>query len=151
MKVLGIEIVSGDLKWIILDGDKNGGVFEFLSDNSYPLPTVDNDDCGNLLALSQAVKNHIQAKRIERVAIIRADKGCSVLRAKVEFSIQIACREAKIPCSLISIATVRTAENRKVTQVTGNSLWDIYNNRKEIQPKYLTKPAFTAWCALNAN
>lgn len=150
MKILGIEIVSGDLKWVILDGDKNGGVIEFLGNNSHPLPQADTDDCGNLLALSQAVRNHIQAKGIQRVGLIRTDKGCSVLRAKVEFAIQIACREANVPCSLISVITVRTAEDRKVTQVTGNSLWHIYNGGQEIRPKYLTKPAFTAWCVLNA-
>ena len=81
MKVLGIEIVSGDLKWVILNGDKNGGAFEFLGNNSHALPQADTDDCGNLLALSQAVRNHIHAKGIERVGLIRTDKGCSVLRA----------------------------------------------------------------------
>ncbi|MEO8350325.1 MAG: hypothetical protein ABI680_01255 [Chthoniobacteraceae bacterium] len=150
MKVLGIEIVSGDLKWVILDGDKNGGVLEFLGNNSHPLPQADTDDCGNLLALSQAVRNHIQAKAVERVGLIRTDKGCSVLRAKIEFAIQMACREANVPCSLISVVTVRTAEDRKVMQITGSSLWDIYNGGQEIRPKYLTKPAFTAWCVLNA-
>ena len=149
MRVLGIEIVSGDLHWIILDGDKNGGTFEFLDSNSHPLPQADTDECGNLLALSQVVRNHIQARAIEQVGVIRADNGCSTLRAKVEFAIQIACREAKIPCSLIAIQTVRTAEDRKVAQVAGHSLWEIYHTGQEIRPKYLAKPAFTAWCVLN--
>lgn len=150
MKVLGIEIVSGDLKWVILDGDKNGGTIEFLGNNSHPLPQADADDCGNLLALGQAVKNHIQATGVQRVGVIRTDDGCSTLRAKVELAIQIGCRDAVVPCSLVPIQTVRTAEARKVTQVTGSSLWDIYNGGLEIRPKYLTKPAFTAWCIHNA-
>lgn len=110
MKVLGIEIVSGDLRWIILDGDKNGGTLELLESNTHPLPQADTDECGNLLALTQVVRNHIQVKAINRVGVIRADAGCSPLRAKVEFAIQIACRESGIPCSLIAIQTVRTAE-----------------------------------------
>ncbi|HEY8899228.1 MAG TPA: hypothetical protein VIM61_02285 [Chthoniobacterales bacterium] len=150
MKALGIEIVSGDLKWVILDGDKNGGVFEFLTDNSLALPQADTDDCGNLLALTQSARNHFQTLGVERVGIIRADKGCSVLRAKVEFALQIACRESGVPCSLISILTVRAAVDRKVMQITGNSLWDIYNGGLEIRPKYLTKPAHAAWCVHNA-
>lgn len=151
MKVLGIEIVSGDLHWIILDGDKSGGALEFLGNNSQPLPQADADNCGNLLALGQAIKNHIQAREIERVGVIRTDDGCSTLRAKVEFAIQIGCRDARVPCSLIPVQTVRAAESRKVTQVAGNSLWHIYNAGQEIRPKYLTKPAFTAWCVHNAN
>jgi hypothetical protein len=150
MRGLGVEIVSGDLHWIILDGDKYGGKVEFLDCNAHPLPRADIDDCGNLLALSQVIKNHITAKTIDRVGVIRADKGCSVLRAKIEFAIQIGCHESAVTCLLIAIQSVRAAENRKVAQVTGNSLWEIYNKGQEIRPRYLAKPALCAWCVLNA-
>ena len=65
------------LRWIILDGDKNGGTLEFLESNTHPLPQADTDECGNLLALSQVVRNHILVKAIDRVGVIRADTGCS--------------------------------------------------------------------------
>ena len=151
MRVLGIEIISADPCWIVLDGNNTAGLLETIEPSRQRLPASEEDDVGNLLQLKQVVRNILQHNRIEEVGLIRAGKMCTPLRCKVEFIIQCACKELGLPCLLVAPQTIHAARERRVQQVTGGSLIAIYNGGNEIDPKYLEKAAYCAWSALNAN
>lgn len=149
--MLGIEIISADPCWIILDGDNTVGLLESIEPSRQRLPTSGEDEVGNLLQLKQVVTNILRHNRIERIGLIRAGKMCTPLRCKVEFIIQCACRDLGLPCVLVAPQTIDAARKRKVQQVTGSSLIEIYNGGNEIDPRYLEKAAYCAWSVLNAN
>ncbi len=151
MRVLGIEIDSADLNWVILDGTNTAGTLQKIEPSKQKLPTSEEDEVGNLLQLKQLVANGIRHNGVEKVGIIRAGKMCTPLRCKVEFIIQCACKELGLPCVLVAPQTVDAARKRKVQKVTGSSLVEIYNGGNEIDPKYLEKAAHCAWSVLNAN
>lgn len=150
MRVLGIEIISADPCWVLLDGDNHTGSLEIIEPSRQRLPTSETDEVGNLLQLKQLVTNTLRNNDIERIGLIRAGKQCSPLRCKVEFIIQYACKELGLPCLPIAPQTIHAAQVRKVQQVTGRSLIDIYNSGREINPKYLEKAAYCAWSVVNA-
>jgi hypothetical protein len=151
MRVLGIEIISADPCWVVLDGSDTAGSLEIIEPSKQRLPTSEEDEVGNLLQLKQVVTNILRHNRIEEVGLIRAGKMCTPLRCKVEFNIQCACKELGLPCVLVAPQTVDAARKRKVQKVTGSSLIEIYNGGNEIDPKYLEKPAYCAWSVLNVN
>ncbi len=150
MRVLGIEIISADPCWIVLDGSNTTGSLEIIEPSRQKLPTSEGDEIGNLLQLKQLVANTFRQNGIEKVGLIRAGKMCTPLRCKVEFIIQYACKELGLPCLPFAPQTIHAAQQRKVQQVAGASLIDIYNSGKEINPKYLEKAAYCAWSAINA-
>jgi len=73
MRVLGIEIISADPCWIVLDGDNTPGYWK-VSSHPDKITTSEEDEVGNLLQLKQVVTNILQHNRIEKVGIIRAGK-----------------------------------------------------------------------------
>lgn len=150
MRVLGIEIISADPCWIVIDGTNTTGSLEIIEPSKQRLPTSEGDQIGNLLQLKQLVTNTLRHNNIEKVGLIRAGKQCTPLRCKVEFIIQCACKELGLPCLLIAPQTIHAAQERKVQQIAGASLIEIYNLGKEINPKYLEKAAYCAWSAVNA-
>jgi hypothetical protein len=151
MRVLGIEIISADPCWVVMDGTNTTGLLEVIDPSRQKLPTSEGDEIGNLLQLKQLVMNVLRHNRIEKIGLIRAGKQCSSLRCKVEFIIQYACRDLELPCLLFAPQTIYAAQQRKVKQVAGSSLIEIYNSGNEINPKYLEKTAYCAWSVLNAN
>ena len=151
MRVLGIEIVSADPCWIVLDGSNTAGSLEIIEPSRQRLPTSEEDEIGNLLQLKQLVANTLRHNRIEKIGLIRAGKMCTPLRCKVEFIIQYGCKELGLPCLLVAPQTIHAARERKVQQITGSSLIEIYNGGNEIDPRYLEKAAYCAWSVLNAN
>jgi hypothetical protein len=151
MRVLGIEIVSADPCWIVLDGSNTVGLLEIIEPSRQRLPTSEEDEIGNLLQLKQLVANTLRHNRIEKIGLTRAGKMCTPLRCKVEFIIQYGCKELGLPCLLVAPQTIHAARERKVQQVTGSSLIEIYNGGNEIDPRYLEKAAYCAWSVLNAN
>lgn len=151
MRVLGIEIISADPCWVVLDGSDTAGVLEIIEPSRQRLPTSEEDEVGNLLQLKQLVANTLRHNRIEKIGVIRAGKMCTPLRCKVEFNIQWACKELGLPCVLVAPQTIDAARKRKVQKVTGSSLIEIYNGGDEIDPRYLEKAAYCAWSVLNAN
>lgn len=151
MRVLGIEIISADPCWVVLDGSNIAGALEIIEPSRQRLPTSEEDETGNLLQLRQLVMNTLRNNRVEKIGLIRAGKTCTPLRCKVEFIIQYGCRELGLPCLLLAPQTIDAARKRKVQQVTGSSLIQVYNGGNEIDPRYLEKAAYCAWSALNAN
>jgi hypothetical protein len=151
MRALGIEIISADPCWVVLDGSNTAGSLESIEPSRQRLPTSEEDEVGNLLQLKQVVTNILRHNRIEKIGLIRAGKMCTPLRCKVEFIIQCACKELGLPCVLVAPQTIHAARERKVQQVTGSSLVEIYNGGNEIDPRYLEKAAYCAWSVLNAN
>ena len=151
MRVLGIEINSGEPCWIVLDGSNTSGTLEIIEPSRQRLPTSEEDETGNLLQLKQLVMNTLRNNRVEKIGLIRAGKMCAPLRCKVEFIIQYGCKELGLPCLLLAPQTIDAARKRKVQQVMGSSLVDIYNSGDEIDPRYLEKAAYCAWSVLNAN
>ena len=151
MRVLGIEIISADPCWVVVDGSDTAGSLEIIEPSRQRLPTSQEDEVGNLLQLKQVVTNILRHNRIEKIGLIRAGKMCTPLRCKVEFNIQCACKELGLPCVLVAPQTVDAARKRKVQKATGSSLIEIYNGGNEIDPKYLEKAAYCAWSVLNAN
>lgn len=148
MKSLGINVDAGNVRLVILDGDKGGGVIEFLSKNAFPIPSKE-ADCPAYIELAQAIKYHIQDRHVTHVGVIKAFPKCSIRRAKAELAIQMGCFEAKVPYEMISIITIRSLEKGKVEKITGKSLWSMYNTGAEISPKYLVESAYAAWWVLN--
>jgi hypothetical protein len=86
MRVLGVDIISADLCWIILDGSNRDGSLEIVNPGRQRLPASENDEVGNLLQLKYLVINAIRQNRIDKVGIIRAGNLCSPLRCKAEFT-----------------------------------------------------------------
>jgi hypothetical protein len=151
MRVLGVEIISAEPCWVVMDGDNHTGSLEIIEPSRQKLPTSEADEVGNLLQLKQLVTNTLQHNDIEKVGLIRAGRQCTPLRCKVEFIIQCACKELGLPCLLIPPQTIHAVRARKVQKVTGSSLIEIYNGGNEIDPTYLEKAAYCAWSVLNAN
>jgi hypothetical protein len=151
MRVLGIEIISADPCWVVLDGDNHSGSLERIEPSRQKLPTSEVNEVGNLLQLKQLVINTLQRHAIEKAGLIHAGRQCSPLHSKVEFIIQYACKELGLPCLLVAPQTIHALRKRKVQRVTGSSLIEIYNGGSEIDPKYLEKAAYCAWSVLDAN
>lgn len=151
MRTLGIDIVSSDLHWIILDGTRTGGSCELLPRSTVSLPQSAPDTIGNLLLLKDYISTVLKDKTVEAVGVIRADSGSSPLRAKIECMVEYASKDANIPCDTIPVQTVRAAEARKVVQVAGRTLEQAFFAGNGIHPKYLTKAAYCAWSIINAS
>jgi len=126
------------------------GSLEIVEPSKQRLPTSEADEIGNLLQLKQLVTNTLRNNRIEKIGLIRAGKQCSPLRCKVEFIIQYACKDLRLPCLLVAPQTIHAVRERKIQQVTGRSLIEIYNEGRAIDPRYLEKAAYCAWGVLNA-
>jgi hypothetical protein len=148
MRVLGIEIQSKDVCWVVMDGDKLRGTLQILTKRTLPESAA--DDISNLLLLKSVMITDIRDSNLNALAVIRADHNSSVLRSKIECMIQVAANDVGVPCHLISIQTVNAAEKRKLASVTGSNLDVAYNGGNTFQPKYLRRAAFCAWSVINA-
>ncbi len=151
MKTLGIEIISDSPCWIVLNGNNTSGTLETIEPSRHKFPSSEEDEVSNLLQLKELVINILRQNNIENVGLLRAGIGCKPIRCKVEFIIQYACKELGIPCELIAPQTIAAAEKRKIHQVTGASLIEVFNGGNKISPKYLEKAAYCAWSVLNAH
>ena len=100
-----------------------------------------------LKALQKQIYDVLKDKRVEHVSVVRADKGCSLIRAKVECVIQLAAAQASIPCKLVAAQTVAAAEKRKINEIAEP---DFQLAIKQISPGYLRKAANCAWSLMNA-
>jgi hypothetical protein len=147
MRALGVEISGSVSLLVILDGAARDCKIELLSPSKLPLPAA-GEEVDKLIALKKQMHEVLKSNHVESVGVIRADPGCSVMRAKVECMIQIAAKEASIPCSLVPAQTVATADKRKVKAVAGDAIEQVL---QQISPAYLRKAAHCAWSVLNAN
>ncbi len=148
MRVIGADIQSTEISWILLDGTANGGTAVLLDPKKHPLPTACEEQVDNLLQLQQTLRAALATIKPDLVAIIRADMTCSSVRAKVECILQIAAKEAQVKCVLIAAQTVGHAKNTKVLKATGKSLESLFFNGQPIDPKYLARAAYCAWSAM---
>jgi hypothetical protein len=85
----------------------------------------------------------MKSERVDHVGVIRADNGCSPLRAKVECVVQLAAKEISIPCTLVAAQTVAAAEKRKVGERAGPTLAEAF---QKVDPAYLKKAVPGAPC-----
>lgn len=130
---------------IILDGTEKVFKIEPLIPSKLPLP-ADPEEVNRLIALKRQIYDLLKSNLIDRAGVIRADVGSSPLRAKVECVIQLAAREASVPCKLIAAQTASAAGKRKIGAVAGA---DLLKAVLQINPGYLRKAALCAWCMLN--
>jgi hypothetical protein len=147
MRTLGVEIKGSDTLLVILDGAANDCKIELLSPSRLPLPKADPDLVNRLVSLQRQMRDIMKSERIDCVGVIRADDGCSPLRAKVECVIQLAARELSIPCTLVAAQTVAAAEKRKVSESAGTTLAETF---QKVHPGYLRKAVHCAWSVMNA-
>ena len=148
MRVIGIEIAGSEIRWAILDGDNKTGSIDGVEPPKLTLPVSGSDEADNLITLRDQVRTALTAKKPDSVAIIRADKGTSVMRAKMECIVQLAAKEAKVPCKLISPLTVDAAKKRKIQNVTGTTFEGAYGKP---QFSYLIPALYCAWSVLNGS
>ncbi len=147
MKTLGIEIKGSETLLVILDGTPEDCKIEVLSPPKWPLPP-DPEQVNQLIQLKKQVQGVLISNKIEAIGVIRADDGCSPIRAKVECIIQLAANDAAIPCELVSAQTVSAAEKRKIKEIAGPNLQDALG---QISPGYLRKAACCAWGVINGD
>jgi hypothetical protein len=145
VRVLGIEIAGSDSLLIVLAGTARDCQIEPIMPSRLPLPP-DPEQVNRLVALKRQIYDVLKSTRVECIGVIRADAGCSPLRAKVESMIQIAAVDAAIPCMLVAPQTVAAAEKRKVNDCAGP---DTQKALREISPRYLSKAAYCAWSVIN--
>jgi hypothetical protein len=145
MRTLGIEIKGSDTLPVILDGTPEDGKIELLSPSKWPLPP-DPEQINQLFALKKQVQGLLTSKKIESVGVVRADDGCSTIRAKIECIIQLAARDAGVPCRLVSALTVAAVEKRKLKEIAASTLQQAL---EQINPGYLRKAAYCAWSVIN--
>ena len=147
MRALGIEIRASDTLLVILDGASTDCNIELLTPSRWSLPP-DTEQVNQLVALKKQVHSVLISKQIEAIGVIRADDGCSPIRAKVECVIQLAAKDAAIPCTLVPAQTVSAIEKRKIKEIAGLNLQEAL---EQISPGYLSKAAYCAWSVLNDN
>lgn len=145
MRVLGVEISGSESRLVILDGTAEECRIEHLPVPKLPLPP-DSEQVDSLIALKKQIFSLLKSQEIELVSVIRADAGCSPIRAKVECMIQMAAVDAAIPCTLVAPQTVVAAEKRKVADVAAVNLQEAL---RQITPGYLRKAAYCAWSVIN--
>ena len=148
MKVMGIEVAGSDTIWAILVGTKSGGTIEMTTPAKLPLPVSGSGEIENLIALRGQIQDLLISRHVDAVGVVRADHSSSVVRAKIECMIQLAAKEANIPCYLVSVQTVIAAQKRKVVQVTGTSFEQAFG---KIQPGYVNRALHCAWSVLNGD
>jgi hypothetical protein len=146
MRALGIEVSGSNSQCAILDGTAEDCKIESVSPARLPLPP-DPEEVNRLTSLRKQIHDLIKSSRVDVVGVIRADPGCSPIRAKVECMIQLAARDASVPCTLVAAQTVAAAEKRKVGSIAGP---DLENSLRQIKPSYLRKAAHCAWSIINA-
>jgi len=146
MRALGIEISGSESSLIILDGTAKDCKIELLSPSKLRLPAA-GEEVDKLIALKKQMHEVMKSNQVGCVGVIRADRESSVMRAKVECMIQIAAKEASIPCTLVPAQTVAAAEKRKVNAVAGEPIEQAFH---QISPAYLRKAVHCAWSLLNA-
>ncbi|MFA4943391.1 MAG: DUF3010 family protein [Lentisphaeria bacterium] len=148
MRVLGVDIHASDLVWVILDGTASGGRAENLDVPKQPFPQSENDDAGNLLRLKDIVHAVIRDKKIEKVAVLRAvDKGCSVSRCKMECVVQLAAKQASVPCLLVAPQTV-ASKQKKFAGTAGATMEAAFWGGKPIALKYVERATYCAWSVM---
>lgn len=146
MRVLGIEVSGSDSSLVILDGTAKACTIRLLSPSKLRFPAA-GDEIDRLIALKKQIHEILQLESVERVGVIRADQNSSPIRAKVECLIQLASKEASVPCDLVAAQTVAAADKRKVGLVAGP---EIEQKLRQVNPAYLRKAAHCAWSVLNA-
>lgn len=144
MRVVGIDVASNCIRWIILDGDKTGGIGHYFSQPKIDLPIADPVGIANFLYLKDIIRNKLIAEEIEFVAIAKASNDCSSDRCKIECMIEIAAYESHIPYILITPQS-RSASEKNIGSKYGGSLEGLFFDSKDICPKYLRNAAFYAW------
>lgn len=147
MRVLGIDIAGSDSLFVILDGTAEDFKIQTVSPSRLQLP-VAGPEVSRLIALKKQMHEVLKTNGVESVAVIKAGRGTSPIRAKVECVIQIASSEVSIPCTLVAVQTVTAAEKRKVNTVAGPLLDETL---RAIKPGYLRKATYCAWSVLNAS
>ncbi|MCU1332042.1 MAG: hypothetical protein JWM08_1034 [Candidatus Angelobacter sp.] len=148
MRVMGIEVTGSDTVWAILSCSSKCGTIETSKPPKIPLPVLGSSEIDNLSTLRAQVRDLLISKHIDAVGVIRADPGCSVIRAKIECIVQFAAKEASVTCTLLSIQTVIAAEKRGFAKVAEKSFGDAFGN---ISPSYLKKSLYCAWSVMNAH
>jgi hypothetical protein len=147
MRTLGVEIKGSDTLLVILDGTAEDCTIELLSTSRLQFPKADPEQVDCLISLQRQMGGLMKSKRVDRVGVIRADDGCSPLRAKVECMVQLAAHEISIPCTLVPVQTVAAAEKRKVSERAGPTLAQAF---QQVDPGYLRKAVHCAWSVMNA-
>jgi len=145
VRALGIEITGSDTLLAILDGTSKQARVEVLSSSRLPLPP-DPEQVNRLMALQKQIRGVFVSEQVERVGVIRADKGCSPVRAKIECIIQLAAAEVSIPCKLVAPQTISAIDKRKLQQIADPQL---QLGIEQISPGYLRKAACCAWSLVN--
>ncbi len=148
MKVIGIQVAASELRWAILEGNNKSGHIEIIEPSKLLLPVSGADEADNLITLYDQVRTVLTARKSDTVAVIRADKGCSVIRAKIECIIQLAAKEAKVPCKLLSALTINAAKKKKIENITGTTFEGAYG---KAQPGYIKDALYCAWSVLNGS
>lgn len=148
MRVLGIEIAGSDIRWGILKGDNKSGIIESIDPPKLTFPVSGADEADNLVTLLGQVRTILTTMKPDRVGIIRAVSGTSVKRAKVECVVELACKEAKVGCTLLSPNTIAAAKKTGVAKVTGVSFEQAFGTP---QFSYLSQALYCAWSVLNGS
>lgn len=145
MRVLGVDIHASDLVWVILDGTSKSGKAEGLDTPKQPFPQSETEEAGNLLRLKDIVHAVIRDKKVDKLAVLRAtDSSCSVSRCKMECMVQLAAKQAGVPCSLVATQTV-ASKQKKFVSVTGATMEVAFWAGAQIDPKYLERATYCAW------
>ncbi len=148
MRVIGIDIHASDLAWVILDGTSTSGKAENLGVPKQPLPQAESDEAGNLLRLRDIVHAVLREKKVEMVAVLRAaDNSCSVSRCKMECMVQLAAKQANVPCRLVAPQMV-TSKQKKFTNTTGATMEAAFWGGAQIAPKYVERATYCAWSVM---
>lgn len=147
MRTLGVEIKGSDTILVILDGTAEDCKIELLSTSLLQFPKADSEQVDCLISLQRQMRDIVKLGRVDRVGVIRADGGCSPLRAKVECIVQLAARELSIPCTLIAAQTIAAADKRRVRERAGPTLEQTF---QQVDPGYLRKAVHCAWSVMNA-
>jgi len=146
MRILGVEIASTEIRWVIVEGNKQAGKLTKLPNNKLELPKSGKDQCDNLILLKKQVIAELQQNPVDIVAVVRADDGCSPVRAKIECIVQLSAAECNVKCELVAYQTIAAAEKTKIAKCTGSSLENAFGTPS---PAYLRKAVICAWTALN--
>jgi hypothetical protein len=148
MRIVGIDIGGAELQWLGLDGSPRGGTIFLLARNKLPMPTTHGSDFENLCELKNLVAVNLRSAHLDGVAIVRAGKDSSPLRAKCEFVVEMACHDLNVPCTLVAPQTIAAAEKRKIVLAAGMTFEAAFNAGAPINPKYLHRAACCAWTVL---
>lgn len=145
MRVLGIEIAGSDTLVVVLKGTADDCSIELLTQSRLQCP-ASGEEVDRLIAFRRQMHDLLQSKSVEIVAIVRADRSSSVIRAKLECMIQLASHDRNTPCMLVAAQTVSAAEKRKVEHVAGV---EVARSLRGIRPAYLKKAIHCAWSCMH--